>query len=92
MPFKTINVPSFFAGVATVLAILVVGFGGGVMIPFGKSLGSLNLGARYHYGARATYLREGDIIDNPDGSVTLNVRSSKTDLVLWQIGFTYNIP
>ena len=67
-------------------------FGGGVVIPFGKSLGALNLGARYHYGAKATYLRQGDIIDNPDGTVTLNVRSSKTDLVLWQIGFTYNIP
>lgn len=67
-------------------------FGGGLVIPFGKSSGSLNLGARYHYGAKATYLRKGDIVDNPDGSVTLNVRSSKTDLVLWQIGFTYNIP
>jgi len=67
-------------------------FGGGVRIPFGKSFSALNLGARYHYGAKATYLRKGDIIDNPDGSVTLNVRSSKTDLVLWQIGFTYNIP
>ena len=32
MPFKTFNVPSFFAGVATVLAILVVGFGSGVMM------------------------------------------------------------
>ena len=67
-------------------------FGGGVIIPFGKSLAALNLGARYHYGAKATYLRQGDIVDNPDGTVTLNVRSSKTDLVLWQIGFTYNIP
>ena len=67
-------------------------FGGGLVIPFGKSLAALNLGARYHYGAKATYLRKGDIIDNADGTVTLNVRSSKTDLVLWQIGFTYNIP
>jgi hypothetical protein len=66
-------------------------FGGGVTIPFGQSRASLNLGGRYHYGAKATYLREGDIIDNPDGSVTLNVRSSKTDFVLWQIGFTYNL-
>lgn len=67
-------------------------FGGGLVIPFGKSLAALNLGARYHYGAKATYLRKGDIVDNADGTVTLNVRSSKTDLVLWQIGFTYNIP
>jgi hypothetical protein len=67
-------------------------FGGGLVIPFGKSLAALNLGARYHYGATATYLRRGDIVDNPDGSVTLNVRSSKTDLVLWQIGVSYNFP
>jgi hypothetical protein len=67
-------------------------FGGGVMIPFGNSLGALNLGARYHYGARATYLKKGDIIDNPDGSVTLNLRSSKTDLVLWQVGVSFTIP
>ena len=67
-------------------------FGGGIMIPFGKSLAALNLGARYHYGAKATYLRRGDIVDNPDGSVTLNVRSSKTDLVLWQIGVSYTFP
>ena len=52
------------------------------MIPFGKSIGALNLGARYHYGARARYLREGDITDNPDGSININPRSSKTDLVL----------
>jgi hypothetical protein len=62
------------------------------MIPFGNSLGALNLGARYHYGARATYLKKGDIIDNPDGSVTLNLRSSKTDLVLWQVGVSFTIP
>ncbi|MDQ6771138.1 MAG: hypothetical protein M3Z54_14265 [Gemmatimonadota bacterium] len=67
-------------------------FGGGVMIPFGNSLGALNLGARYHYGAHATYLRKGDITDNPDGSITLNPRSSKTDLVLWQLGVSFAIP
>jgi len=68
-------------------------FGGGVMIPFGKySSGALNLGARYHYGAHATYLRKGDITDNPDGTVTLNLRNSKTDLVVWQLGVSFVIP
>jgi hypothetical protein len=67
-------------------------FGGGLMIPFGRSIGALNLGARYHYGARARYLREGDITDNPDGSININPRESKTDLVLWQIGVTFTIP
>lgn len=67
-------------------------FGGGATIPFGKSLGSLNLGAKYHYGGRATYLRRGDITDNPDGSITISPRSSKTDLVLWQLGVSFRIP
>jgi hypothetical protein len=67
-------------------------FGGGVTIPFGKSMGALNLGARYHYGARARYLRKGDITDTPGGGVILNVRESKTDLVLWQIGVAFTIP
>jgi hypothetical protein len=66
--------------------------GGGLMIPFGKSLGALNLGARYHYGSTATYLKKGDITDNPDGTITLNQRNSKTDLVLWQIGVSFAIP
>jgi hypothetical protein len=67
-------------------------FGGGLLIPFGKSLGALNLGARYHYGGTATYLKKGDITDNPDGTVTLNLRNSKTDLVLWQLGVSFTIP
>ena len=67
-------------------------FGGGVMIPFGRSIGALNLGARYHYGARATYLKKGDITDNPDGTINLNPRNSKTDLVLWQFGVSFAIP
>jgi len=69
-------------------------FGGGVVIPFGNkyALGGLNLGARYYYGGEATYLNEGDIIDNPDQSVTLNLRRSKTDLVLWQVGVSFVLP
>jgi hypothetical protein len=67
-------------------------FGGGVMIPFGRSIGALNLGARYHYGASATYLKEGDITDNPNGTINLNPRNSKTDLVLWQLGVSFAIP
>jgi len=68
--------------------------GGGVVIPFGNrfSLGGLNLGARYYYGGRATYLREGDIIDNADGTITINPRNSKTDLVLWQLGVSFVLP
>lgn len=65
-------------------------FGGGFYIPFGRvsSSGSLNIGARYHFGGTAKYLRKGDIIDNADGSITLNPVSSKTDVIMWQVGFS----
>jgi Outer membrane protein beta-barrel domain len=66
-------------------------FGGGVQIPVG-SAGAVDLGARYYYGGRATYLTKGDIIDNPDGSITVTPRNSKTDMVLWQLGFSLALP
>jgi hypothetical protein len=66
-------------------------FGSGVQIPFGTS-GAFNLGAKYYYGGRATYLTKGDITDNPDGTITLHPRNSKTDMVLWQLGFALVIP
>ncbi|HXL86112.1 MAG TPA: hypothetical protein VN927_02840 [Gemmatimonadaceae bacterium] len=66
-------------------------FGSGFQIPFGTS-GAFNLGAKYYYGGRATYLTKGDITDNPDGTITLHPRNSKTDMVLWQLGFTLAIP
>ena len=69
-------------------------FGGGVLIPFGNRItsGALNLGGRYYSGGEATYLREGDITDNPDGTVTLSPRRSRTDLVLWQVGVSFRLP
>ncbi len=68
-------------------------FGGGVYIPLGTGKEwKLHLGGRYFYGGEATYLREGDIRDNPDGSVTLFPRTSKTDQVTWQAGVSYTFP
>ncbi|MGE5748666.1 MAG: hypothetical protein ACM31F_01805, partial [Gemmatimonas sp.] len=68
-------------------------FGGGLYVPIGTSKQfKLNVGARYFYGGEATYLTEGDIIDNPDGSVTLQPRHSKTDQVTWQVGVSYTFP
>lgn len=68
-------------------------FGGGVYVPFGSSkTWKLHAGARYFYGGNATYLKEGDIQDNPDGSVTLFPRYSKTDQVTWQLGVSYTFP
>ncbi|GAC1413792.1 MAG: hypothetical protein NVSMB53_11630 [Gemmatimonadaceae bacterium] len=66
-------------------------FGSGFQVPFGVS-GTFNFGGRYYYGGRATYLNKGDITDNPDGTITLHPRTSKTDLVLWQLGVSFEIP
>lgn len=68
--------------------------GGGLYIPLGKTSTSpsLNIGARYHFGGNATYLREGDITDNANGTITLNPRTSKTDVILWQVGVSVPIP
>jgi hypothetical protein len=68
-------------------------FGGGVYVPVGQQNAlKLHLGARYFYGGQASYLKQGDIRDNPDGSVTLFPRTSKTDQVTWQLGVSYTFP
>lgn len=69
-------------------------FGGGLYIPFtGKfSMMSLDVGGRYFTGGEATYLTEGAIQDNPDGSITLFPSHSKTDQVTWHVGVSYTIP
>ncbi len=68
-------------------------FGGGMYVPFGRTNSwKLHVGARYFYGGEATYLKEGDIQDNPDGSITLFPRTSKTDQVTWQLGVAYTFP
>ena len=69
-------------------------FGGGLYIPFyGKlSMLSLDIGGRYFTGGEATYLREGAIRDNPDGSITLFPSHSETDQVTWHVGVSYTIP
>lgn len=68
-------------------------FGGGLYVPVGRQKDwKLHAGARYFYGGEATYLREGDIEDNPDGSITLFPRTSKTHQVTWQLGVAYTFP
>lgn len=68
-------------------------FGGGLYVPIGRSrTWKLHGGGRYFRGGEATYLNEGDIQDNPDGSVTLFPRRTKTDMVTWQVGVSYTFP
>ena len=68
-------------------------FGGGAYLRIGSSKAwRLHAGARYFYGGDATYLAEGDIRDNADGSITLFPHRSKTDQVTWQVGVAYTFP
>jgi hypothetical protein len=69
-------------------------YGTGVNIPFGKRFtsGMLNFGARYYRGGTAAYLKKGDIVDNPDGTISFTPRRSKTDMVLWQLGASFILP
>lgn len=69
-------------------------YGAGVNVPFGRKFtsGMLNIGARYYRGAEASYLKEGDITDNPDGTISFTPRRSRTDMILWQLGASFTIP
>jgi hypothetical protein len=68
-------------------------FGGGVYVPIGSSNEwKFHAGARYFMGGQASYLKEGDIRDNADGSITLFPRTSKTDQITWQVGVSYTFP
>ena len=69
-------------------------FGGGLYIPLtgSMSLMSIDVGGRYFTGGEATYLREGAIRDNADGTITMFPSHSKTDQVTWHVGVSYTIP
>lgn len=68
-------------------------FGGGLYVPIGgrRSTAMLTIGGKYYYGGEATYLPEGGIEDNPDGSITLHSARTKTDFVIWQLGMSIGI-
>jgi len=70
------------------------GFGGGLEMNLsqGRVPIDLNLGFRYHQNGRMEYLTEGDIVDNPDGSVTLYPVSSEANLMSYHIGVSIGIP
>lgn len=69
------------------------GGGAGVYVPLrrGPQPVSIDLGVRYHNNGEAEYLREGDIRDNQDGSITLFPVRSDTDLLTFHIGLTVGI-
>jgi hypothetical protein len=75
-------------------ATFAYGGGTGVYIPLrgGYSPISIDLGLAYHRSGSASYLREGDIDDLPDGSIRINPVESRTDLLNLHIGVSVGIP
>jgi hypothetical protein len=70
-----------------------LGFGGGLELNLsqGRQPIDLNLGVRYHENGRVKYLTEGDIVDNPDGSITLYPILSDANLMSFHFGVTIGI-
>lgn len=68
--------------------------GGGLRVGLtrGRTPVSLDLSVERHDNGIMEYLTEGDIVDNPDGSVTLLPTRSEADLVTVRIGVSVGIP
>ena len=66
--------------------------GSGVRIPLGgrDSGFAADVGVRYHKGSEASYLREGSIQDNPDGTVTITPLISETPFMMYTFGIRYH--
>ncbi len=73
---------------------LAASVAGGVTIRLtrGRTPVSLDLGARYHRNGEAEYLTEDDIVDEPDGSITVLPNRSEANLVTFHLGVSVGIP
>lgn len=62
--------------------------GGGVRVELKRGRFPLlvDLGVRYHWNGVAEYLVEGDIVDEPDGSLSLFPNETEANLVAFQVG------
>jgi hypothetical protein len=62
------------------------GAGLGLRLSNGQRPVWLDLGADYHSNGTATYLREGDIVDHPDGSIVIYPRRTEANLWSFRVG------
>lgn len=68
--------------------------GGGlrVALTHGRKPVSLDLAVERHDNGVVEYLTEGDIVDHPDGSITLHPTRSEADLLTFRVGVSIGIP
>lgn len=61
--------------------------GGGLRLRFGgPGTAALDLGVEYHRNGVAEYLRKGDILDHPDGSITLFPNRTEANFMTFRLG------
>jgi len=61
-------------------------FGGGLRFHVGGGGVAVDLGAEYNRNGVAEYLREGDILDHPDGSITLFPNRTEANYMTFRAG------
>lgn len=66
------------------------GFGWGILFPFQTTSTewAIDFGAIYHGNGQVRYLREGGIVDLPDGSIILQPIQSDANLFTYRLGFS----
>jgi opacity protein-like surface antigen len=64
--------------------------GGGLRVDLSRHL-SLDLGATFVRNGEVNYLREGDIVSNPDGSFAFQPVRSEANLFLVQLGLSFGL-
>jgi len=68
------------------------GFGGGLRIPLAtrRTTVAIDAGARLTRSGTRTYLRRGDVIDQPDGSLQFNTRTTTADFWQYHLGVSFS--
>jgi hypothetical protein len=71
---------------------LATGYGGGLRIPLSSRRMSvaIDAGAQIVRNGTRTYLRRGDVIDQPDGSLSFNARTTEADFWQYHIGVSFS--
>ena len=74
--------------------VFAVRVGGGVRIRVndGRKPVYLDFGVERHQNGVADYLTKGDIIDNPDGSITMFPNRTEANMVTFRMGVSFGIP
>jgi hypothetical protein len=68
-----------------------LGAGLGLRLSNGPTPVWLDFGADYHHNGVATYLREGDIVDQPDGSIIIFPHRSEANLWTFRLGVSVGL-